>query len=310
MPKDATRNIDSNQLRSSQLNSFEFHQNQGAVSEQQKEQGNWMGAPDGETNLPPDKAKAERIRRLLAKHGQSVPKTEERQPEEYEMEEQRAEEQHNESQTQMASEPSVVKEEDQWNEARASEKDFAPTHGRSPEVIKEMIQSRRATDKVPDPEDLIAGRTAESQEKKEYGKTVRRTATRLADKQTASTKPAQNTTGKKAALDRNKPGIAKGTSEKKAVKQAAPGKSTKQAITTKSRKKAAASTTTKRAAASSAEKQATPRKSAVSTSSNRSNATKPASPRPKANGKAATRTAKPARTAASTRSKSPAGKGR
>lgn len=46
------------------------------------------------------------------------------------------------------------------------EDDFAPTHGRSPEVIKEMIQSRRATDKVPDPEDIEAGREEESKKKK------------------------------------------------------------------------------------------------------------------------------------------------
>ncbi len=73
MSKDPTRNIDRYKIRGGQMNPFEFHQNQGAVSEQQHEHGNWAGAPEDMSDLPPDKAKAERIRHLLAKHGESVP---------------------------------------------------------------------------------------------------------------------------------------------------------------------------------------------------------------------------------------------
>jgi hypothetical protein len=49
--------------------------------------------------------------------------------------------------------------------------DFAPTHGRSPEIIKEMIQARRATDVVPDPEDIAADQPEYSPEDKEHGRT-------------------------------------------------------------------------------------------------------------------------------------------
>lgn len=74
MSKDPTRNIDRYKIRGGQMNPFEFHQNQGAVSEQQHEHGNWAGGPpENLLDLPPDKAKAERIRQLLAKHGESVP---------------------------------------------------------------------------------------------------------------------------------------------------------------------------------------------------------------------------------------------
>lgn len=320
MPKDATRNIDSNQLRSSQLNSFEFQHNQGAFTEQQKEHDNWMGAPENDTALPPDKAKAARIRHLLEAHGESVPQTEERQSEELA----------NASQTQASSEPSATRKDDRQNQAEASEDDFAPTHGRSPEVIKEMIQSRRATDKVPDPEDIVAGRAAKSKEKKEHGETGQPAGTRKANKQTASakSKSPQATKGKEAALDNSKPGVAKGTREKKTDQQSVARKNSEQATAAKSGKQAASSTSTKQAATSGKEKQAAPdkrakqtgsaraekqtagRKSAPQASSNSGNGAKSASSRSKTNGKAATPTAKPARTAASTRSKSPAGKSR
>ncbi|MDQ3012096.1 MAG: hypothetical protein M3X11_15485, partial [Acidobacteriota bacterium] len=80
MPKDPTKNIDRYKIRGGQLNDFEFNQGHGAVSEHQREQGNRMGGPEGETNLPPDKAKAERVRHLLAEHGETVPQTDEHQP--------------------------------------------------------------------------------------------------------------------------------------------------------------------------------------------------------------------------------------
>ena len=73
MSKDPTRNIDRYKIRGGQMNPFEFHQNQGAVSERRHEHGNGAGAPEDLTDLPPDKAKAERIRQLLAKHGEPVP---------------------------------------------------------------------------------------------------------------------------------------------------------------------------------------------------------------------------------------------
>lgn len=58
----------------------------------------------------------------------------------------------------------------QETEAIASKEDFEPTHGRSPEVIKEMIQARRATDVVPDPEDIQSGHPENSPEDKEHGR--------------------------------------------------------------------------------------------------------------------------------------------
>src|SRR5260221_6619324 len=188
MSKDPTKNIDRYKIRGGQLNAFEYHQNQAAVSEHQREQGNWMGAPEDGSGLPPDKAKAERIRRLLAEHGETVPKTDEHQSEKYEMEQDQTKERRNEPQARTTSEQSSRDTNNRGADSNASEEDFAPTHGRSPEVIQEMMQSRRATDRVPDPEDIIAGHPEQSQERKEHGETKRRASTRKTNKQMAPPK--------------------------------------------------------------------------------------------------------------------------
>jgi len=346
MPKDPVRNVDRYKIRGGQLNAFEFHQNQGAVSEQQQEHGNWMGAPEGSADLPPDKAKAERIRRLLAEHGESVPQTEERQPEGYEMEERETEEGRNAPDAQMASERPAAENEDRQTNAEGGEEDFAPTHGRSPEVIREMMESRRATDRVPDPEDIVAGRPEQSREKKEHGQTGRGTAARRANKPPArAAKPAKAAKGKEAALDRSKPGVAKGTSAKKDAKQSAPRqgtgrqgtgrKSTGGAPTKASGRQtgnqSATARGTARAAASTAGKQATSGKGAKATTSKggqqaagrkstagtsarngarNSAGSRSAQSRTGANGRATTAATKSGRTAAPTRVKSPAGRNR
>lgn len=335
MPKDPVRNVDRYKVRGGHLNEFEYHQNQGAVSEQQQEHGNWMGAPEGSADLPPDKAKAERIRRLLAEHGESAPQTEERRTEEYEMEDDRTEEQRDTQSSRPASGISAS-ENDKANTANAGERDFAPTHGRSPEVIREMMESRRATDRVPDPEDIVAGRPEQSQEKKEHGQTGRGTAARRTNKQPArAPKPAKAAKGKEAALDRSKPGVAKATSVKKNDKQSAPRKGTGQASAkasgSRAGKPSATTRGTKQAATSTASKQATSRKSTkaaapkggtqtagrkdMTGASARNGArntagSKSAQSRAGANGRATTSATKSRRMAASTRTKSPAGRNR
>lgn len=77
---------------------------------------------------------------------------------------------------------------------KESGEDFAPTHGRSPEIIKEMIQARRATDVVPDPEDIAAGQPENSPEDKEHGRT-RQAAAGQASQQSGQS--AQTTADKK-----------------------------------------------------------------------------------------------------------------
>jgi hypothetical protein len=329
--------VDRSKIRGGQLNQFDFHQNQGAVAEQQQEYGNWMGAPEGRPDLPPDKAKAERIRHLLAEHGESVPQTEEHQPEEYEMED-RTNEDRDTSQPQMASE---ARGEDRQTDAEPGGEDFAPTHGRSPEVIREMMESRRATDRVPDPEDSLAGRPEQSQEKKEHGQTGRGTAARRTNKQPArAAKPAKAAKGKEAALDRSNPGVAKGTSAKKDDKQSASrqgtgrkgtGGATTNASGRQAGKQSATARGTKRAASSTTGRRATPGTGAKATTSKggqqpagrkgtagasaRSGArntagSKSAKSRTPANGKATASATKSRRTAAPTRSKSSTGRNR
>lgn len=296
MSKDPTRNIDRYKIRGGQMNAFEFHQNQGAVSEQRQDHGDWAGAPEDQMELPPDKAKAERVRQLLIKHGESVPQADGVSTEEEPMEK------HNREKAGRDSEND--------NEA---EENFAPTHGRSPEVIKEMIQSRRATDKVSDPEDIEAGRENQSEGKKERGETGRQTSSRRTNKQTA--RPTQTVRsqyqktaqGKEAALDKSKAGTTKGTSSKKEGKPSTTRKSAKQTsaatATQQASKKAAATRSTKStkkaATASSGKKDAMRSSNATASArTSRSTGSKTTSPREKPSGKGtatARRTAKPKR---------------
>jgi hypothetical protein len=73
---------------------------------------------------------------------------------------------------------------------KESGEDFAPTHGRSPEIIKEMIQARRATDVVPDPEDIAAGQPENSPEDKEHGRTQQAAAGQASQQRGTSAKTA------------------------------------------------------------------------------------------------------------------------
>jgi hypothetical protein len=164
MPKDPTKNVDRYKIRGGHLNAFEFHQNQGAVSQQQHESGGQMNGPEDETGLPPDKAKAERIKKLLAEHGEGLA----------ESMAQPGQDQPEGDNMKSELNADTRKEDDERDE------DFAPTHGRSPEVIREMMQSRRATDEVPDPEDIATGNQKNSPQKKEHGITGARTGARKA----------------------------------------------------------------------------------------------------------------------------------
>ncbi len=71
MPKDPSKNIDRYKVGGGQMNPFEYQQNQEAISQQN--QDDWLADQANETNLPPDQAEAERIRRLLAAYGEPAP---------------------------------------------------------------------------------------------------------------------------------------------------------------------------------------------------------------------------------------------
>lgn len=221
MPKDATKNVDRYKIRGGHLNAFEFHQNQGAVS-QQPENGGLLSGPADETGLPPDKAKAARTRKLLAEHGETVPEP-------------------TEGNT-MNTEQTAERDEQEGE-------DFGPTHGRDPEVIRQMIQSRRATDEVPDPEDIASGNRENSPQKKEHGITGERTGSRSAAvrqrgggresqaanrpaaepaKGTRTTGDAAGSGGKRAALRNSANAVIKGETDKSGGRKAAVQKESKQ----------------------------------------------------------------------------------
>ena len=73
MPKDPARNIDRYKVRGGQLNEFDFQRQQGEIAQQENAQGQGPHGSDEASGLPPDQAKAERTRQLLAAHGESVP---------------------------------------------------------------------------------------------------------------------------------------------------------------------------------------------------------------------------------------------
>jgi hypothetical protein len=76
MPKDPARNIDRYKIRGGQFNEFDFNRQQNELSQEQEEQSE----QGRDFPIPSEQAKAERIKKLLAKYGESVPgeqKTEE-----------------------------------------------------------------------------------------------------------------------------------------------------------------------------------------------------------------------------------------
>ena len=295
MSKDPTKNIDRYKIRGGQMNAFEFAQHQGAVSSQYQEHGNWMNMPETESDLPPDKAKAERIRQLLAEHGETVPDMEESQ------------EDTNDRAANSRAETPKKEAREEWQEASentVAEEEFAPTHGRPAKVIEEMVQSRRATDIVPDPEDIIAGRPPqESKQKKEHGDTARQrkagqSSTRQALKHPAHPQYQKAAKGKEAALDKAKTG--KGRASAKTITQAASqGAKQTTAATTRTPAKKSAATQGKNSAkkAASSAKSA---KKAAATGSKKS--AKKAASSTKSTKKTAARTTKAAKSARSTAS--------
>ncbi len=69
MPKDPARNIDRYKIRGGQFNEFDFNRQQNDLSQEQEEQ-----SEQGRSfPIPSEQAKAERIKKLLAKYGESVP---------------------------------------------------------------------------------------------------------------------------------------------------------------------------------------------------------------------------------------------
>lgn len=271
MPKDATRNIDRYKIRGGHLNAFDFHRNQSAISQQ--EEADWAGGQTNTSALPPDQAKAERIRRLLAEHGDSVPEP----VNELGFQTGETEQAGNQRNQANVSAKENTKKTVPEPAAETVSKKFTPTHGRSPQVIKEMVQSRRATDVVPEPADVAAGRTGASARREKAGlpantptKPARprpltrkenkvaaksdeikgnvpseRTKTaaptqRKASKKVVKASSSQQTvrprTQKAAASTKSKP-----STSRKSAEKAATTKSTKQTVARKSTKKAAVS---------------------------------------------------------------------
>lgn len=271
MPKDATRNIDRYKIRGGHLNAFDFHRNQGAISQQ--EEDDWVGGQTNISDLPPDQAKAERIKRLLAEHGDSVPEP----VKEFGVQTGETEQARNQENQANAS----VKENTQKTvpepDAETVRQKFTPTHGRSPQVIKEMVQSRRATDVVPEPADVAADRTGASARREKAGlpantpakparprpltrkdnkvvaksdgikgKALSERTKTAATKQREASKKAVKTSDKQPAV---RPSTRKATASTKSkpstsrqsTKKAATAKSTKQTVARKSTKKATVS---------------------------------------------------------------------
>lgn len=298
MSKDPTKNIDRYKIRGGQMNAFEFAQHQGAVSEQSQEHGNWMNMPETESDLPPDKAKAERIRQLLAEHGETVPNVEESQG--------RTDDRASTSRAETTEKDAR----EEWREASentVAEEEFAPTHGRPAKVIEKMVQSRRATDIVPDPEDIMAGQPPqESTQKKEHGDTARKrnagqSSTRQALKHPAHPQYQKATKGKEAALDDAKTG--KGRASAKKITQAAPqgAKQATAATTTRTSARKSAATQTKNSAKRAASSTKSGTKSAKKTAATGSKkSAKKAAPRAKSAKRATTaRTTKATKSASS-----------
>ncbi len=201
MSKDPTRNIDRYKIRGGQMNPFEFHRNQGAVSEQQHEHGSWAGGPEELSDLPPDKAKAERIRQLLAKHGESVPQADGASTEENPVEKRNRE--------QAGREVEIANDNDLMENAE--------TPARHPDKPKVRVQSQKAS--------KARNSTAKSASDKKEDKP---SASRKSEKQTATT--AKRQSAKKAAPTRST----------KSTKKAATASSGKQVTARKSKAEATA----------------------------------------------------------------------
>jgi hypothetical protein len=275
MPKDATRNIDRYKIRGGHLNAFDFHRNQGAISQQ--EEDDWVGGQPNTSDLPPDQAKAERVRRLLAEHGDSVPEPVKELGFQTAETKQARNQQNRANVSAKENTQKTVPEPD----TETVSKKFTPTHGRSPQVIKEMVQSRRATDVVPEPADVAAGRTGASARREKAGlpanastKPARpRPLTRKENKATAKADDSQA----KARSERTKTASA---TQKKASKKVVKASSSQQTVGTSTRK-ATASTKSKPSTSRKSTKKATIAKSTKQTVARRStkkvSASKPAS---------------------------------
>lgn len=251
MPKDATRNIDRYKVRGGHLNAFDFHRNQGAVSLQ--EHGDWAGGQTNASDLPPDQAKAERIRQLLAEHGETVPEpVKEATP----IQAGKAEGHNNKQRQAESSSKENESEPVPEADAGALNRKFKPTHGRAPEVIKEMLQSRRATDVVPEPADIAAGRTGTSAKREKAGLPANTTA------KPARPRPMMRKETKATAKPEEADAGASGNRSKSApVQSASAQKNTQKVFAKTGDKQAAASKVTKKVAASTDGKQTAPRKS-------------------------------------------------
>lgn len=258
MPKDATRNIDRYKIRGGHMNDFDFHRNHGAVSQQ--EQGDWPEGQATAPDLPPDQAKAERVRQLLAEYGESVPEPVEKVTP---IQSQKAEQSSDKQSQSEGSFSKSVLEPVPEADTEVSSKKFKPTHGRSPQVIKEMLQSRRATDVVPEPADVAAGRKGASARREKAGlpanasaKPARpRPTTRKENEVTAKPKKVQAG----ASGEGNKLAPARAASAQKNTTKAAVKPSEPQSATRKSVKRTASTVSNQTTSDKSAKKAATAR---------------------------------------------------
>jgi hypothetical protein len=68
MPKDPVRNIDRYKIRGGHFNEFDFARHHNEMTHEEEEQFR-----QGEVPIPSEQTKAERIKRLLTKYGESLP---------------------------------------------------------------------------------------------------------------------------------------------------------------------------------------------------------------------------------------------
>jgi len=245
MPKDPAKNVDHYKIRGGQMNEFEFRKNQAAFAKQE-EYGGQQYDQESESDSPADKTEAVRVRKLLAEHGDSILQPDEQpQPTDANIESELSE-----SESRQPSVKSVT-----------AEKALAPTHGRDAGVIKEMIQSRRATDVVPDPEEV-----AERRNRKAASKTASR---RSAKKSSAKTKPAAKAAKRAASKSRPAKKSAKTATAKKA-KTASSSKSSKKTTGKKAEKKTASRKNVKQVSAKKSVKKSATRKNTKQASARKS----------------------------------------
>lgn len=199
MPKDPARNVDRYKIRGGQFNEFDFHRGQEDFAQQEHSRGQGPHGAEAATGLPPDQAKAERTRQLLAAHGESVPEP-------------------------AASEQPTLLEEPEaphpvhdieGAKAKVAAARRAPTPRQSREETEAKAAARRASDKVPARANASTGRAAKSGSK-QGGAGAKQASARAGAKAAPASKGA-----KQAAAQKSTKQSAKQPAAKKGAKQTA-----------------------------------------------------------------------------------------